>query len=255
MNDRNNKVSEYFRSLSSNIDKAYLSWANSQKAEFPQLFCYIEGEDVLDPTYQHAARYGLTLITHTIHEIWSYAGDIVGHDVDEERGKSNDNFMHLTSMEFLPKEVARHCISSSRLLTYQATAHKSAADDSPELISDIDFSKALIDMFSTDGKMCDSLFMHASEEFGLGMVPDRSIYVPLQYRRDVYKKLLATLFSSFEKIESADSGVKLIRDVHEALANKVGVTAFRNLAATRPCNPNGCSMHSYHYEHSLCQYD
>lgn len=255
MNERASKVSEYFKNLSSSIDKAYLSWANSQKHQFPQLFRDIERDEDLDPTYQHAARYGLTVITHTLHEIWSYAGDIVGHDVDEEREKWNDNFLHLTSMDFLPTEIARHCISSSRLLTYQATAHEAAADDSTALISDMEFSKAMIDMFNSDGNMWNSLFMHSCEEFGLGMVLDRSIYVPLQYRRDVYKKLLATLFSSFEKIESVDSGFKLIRDVHEPLANKVSVNAFRNLAATRPCNPNGCAMHSYHYEHSINQYD
>lgn len=249
MIDHSRKEREYAQAVAVTFDNAYGQWAKENIELFPELFSDIQKQE-LCIIHQHAARYCFTLFLHTSQEIWSFAGDIVGGAVDEGSDQANDIFMHLNSMSFLPAETFRYCYSSTRLLTYQALALAGTLKETGKTIPELEFSDVMLQMFSTDKEIWKAFSALLNKELGLAGLPMPAAYVPLEYRRNVFKSLLSQLFSQFENIKSADDGFKLLNENHDAIVGNVAVVAFRNMAATHPCPPPGCNMHVYHHEHA-----
>lgn len=250
MKKRENDTKQYFINITQAIDTAYESWVKQATNEFPVLSIIKDGEPVPNPIYRHAARYGLTIILHSLQTIWSYAADIVGSDVDTSI-KRHDNFTHLTNMSFLPSEICRHAYSSTRLLTYQATASERASDETTQSIPDVEFGKAALELFMLDSEMSASMFDHVAPVLGVNGLPTPKTYVPLEYRREVFKRVLASLFSEFEDIKTVDTGFRLMNDQHEDTITNISRSAFASLASSKPCSKGGCSMHRYYHEHHI----
>ncbi|MDF4421873.1 hypothetical protein [Vibrio parahaemolyticus] len=249
MTDRTRKVGEHAHAVATTFNKAYQQWAKDNIEVFPQLFSDVEKQELCS-IHQHAARFCFVLFSHTAQEIWSYAGDIVGGAVDEDNEKANDAFMHLNSMSFLPAETSRHCYGSTRLLTYQASALAGTLEQTGDPIPELEFSDVMLQMFSTDKEIWEGFSMLLNKDLGFAGLPEPATYVPLEYRRDVFKSLLSQLFGQFENIKSADDGFRLLKENHDAMAGYVAMVAFKNMAATRPCPAPGCEMHVYHHEHA-----
>ncbi|BEI26182.1 MULTISPECIES: hypothetical protein [Vibrio] len=248
MKKREQDTREYFSNITQAIDTAYEEWVKQATCEFPVLSILKDGKPVPNPIYRHAARYGLTVILHSIQTIWSYAADIVGADVDKSV-KRHDNFLHLTNMTFLPAEIGRHAYSASRLLTYQATASERASDMPNQPIPDNEFGTAALDLFMLDREMSASMFDYVAPKLGINGVPVEKVYVPLEYRCEVFKRVLSSLFSEFEDIKTVDTGFRLMNEQHEDIITHLSRRAFASLASTKPCSKHGCSMHRYYFEH------
>ena len=251
MNSRKKEASEHFRQLTNAIDRSYESWATKNREFFPELFTdNVNDGNCLCPVHQQAARYYISVLLYCSQNIWSYAGDIVGGEINEDSPKSNDNFLHLSGMTFIPAEVARHSVTATRLLTYQAVAHEYASDSSTESITDEEFAKALLNMTSSELSMYPSLMQHLTTELGVNCLPIPDVYVPLSIRHEVFKRLMSNLFAKFEDIASADAGLKLMSEALQSVSMMTSNFAFSAMARQSPCSLPGCALHKYHFEHT-----
>lgn len=251
MTNRKKEVSDQFHQLASSIDTSYESWATKNRYDFPFLFVNVEDSKTkLCPVHQNAARYYISMLVHICQECWSYAGDIMGGEISEDSTKSNNNFIHLTSMTFIPSEVARQSFNSSRLLTYQAVAHEYASVEGTRTISDEEFSKAMLNLTSVEMEMYTSLMQHLVDNLGINSVLTQDVYLPLENRREVFKRLLANLFAQLDDIETSDSSFKLMSESLHSVSSMTSNFAFMVMAKQSPCSPPGCASHIYHFEHT-----
>lgn len=243
--ESNKEICKYFNKVVTTIDNIYESWVDGNIKCAPLLK---EPDNSLNKSYQWSARYGIAAMAFTVLEIWSYAGDILGGDANED--KSNDNFMFLLNQDFITSEIARHCYSSTRILTYQAIANKRAAGYCDDALDPDDLMQAFLNLYMMDGCLKDSFFNNCLlSDLNLDELPIESLYVPKAIRRDVFKRLLASLFNKLEYIGQADDVFKLVSDIHDSIADEVSEYAFHHMSSSRPCHPGGCLMHRFYFEH------
>ena len=238
---------DHFNIIATTFDQNYLDWATANATQFPVLFNNQDNKISLNISYRQAARFGFTLINFLTQETWSLAGDLIGFEVNVSDGRSCEIFHHFTDGDQLPKEVVRHCVESAQLLSYQALAH-SQEESSLPLVSELEFTKAIIDLFSIENEMWASMWNYDS--FGFRCEPSSNDYIPVVVRRKVFKNMLRSIICRLSDFKAVDDAVKLMSAPLLFVAINSAKNAFEFFSLSQPCIDNkGYCAHQFYHEH------